>query len=119
MQAPALNTTFSRLNKISLIVALTPATDNTTQGATGDLFWDDGTTRDTYNKGQYLSVQYEASQNSTYTVLRCSVKHDGIQQDTALLQYDVIQVWGVASVQITPTLSRRHVLHVPTGDLQL
>ncbi|XP_070581150.1 lysosomal alpha-glucosidase-like [Ptychodera flava] len=53
MQDPALTTTASRQNKFALLVA--PTMDGV---ANGELFWDDGETIGTYEKGLFTSIKF-------------------------------------------------------------
>ena len=96
LQRPALNTTFSRLNKMALIAAL-----DTRGSARGSLFWDDGTSRDTFNRGNYAHITFDASGGQ----LNGSVIHNGITQDTNFLLYESIDIWGVENVSNTVTIS--------------
>ncbi|XP_038077866.1 sucrase-isomaltase, intestinal-like [Patiria miniata] len=54
-QQPAKSTVFSRANPFGLIVAL-----DASQKAKGNLFWDDGETKDTITNGDYFFVDYIA-----------------------------------------------------------
>ncbi|GIY46213.1 lysosomal alpha-glucosidase [Caerostris extrusa] len=58
-QTPASNTAASRKNPFSLICAL----DEDLQ-ANGELFWDDGDSLDTYEKGNYTLVRFSATKNA-------------------------------------------------------
>ncbi|EDV19132.1 uncharacterized protein TRIADDRAFT_34135 [Trichoplax adhaerens] len=55
-QEPANNTEYSRLNQFGLIVALD---DNSS--ATGNLFWDDGISIDTYRNGNFSLLEFKAN----------------------------------------------------------
>ncbi|XP_020844721.1 sucrase-isomaltase, intestinal [Phascolarctos cinereus] len=95
-QEPAQNTFISRNNFMGLIVAVD---DN--KMAQGSLFWDDGDSIDTYEKGQYLSVQFQLNQ----TTLTSTVIHRGYSNPSEL-RLGYIKVWGkdetsVSSVVLT------------------
>uniref|UniRef100_A0A4X2L9V0 Sucrase-isomaltase n=1 Tax=Vombatus ursinus TaxID=29139 RepID=A0A4X2L9V0_VOMUR len=95
-QDPAQNTFHSRNNFMGLIVAVD---DN--KMAQGSLFWDDGDSIDTYEKGQYLSVQFQLNQ----TTLTSTVIHKGYSNPSEL-RLGHIKVWGkdktpVSSVVLT------------------
>ncbi|XP_060052707.1 maltase-glucoamylase isoform X2 [Erinaceus europaeus] len=59
IQEPAMTTVASRRNPLGLIIALD---DN--KEAKGELFWDDGETRDTVANQNYLLCEFSATQNS-------------------------------------------------------
>lgn len=54
---PALTTTASRTNPVSLTVALSAG-----GGAWGDLFWDDGDGLDTFETGNYSYIVFVAGE---------------------------------------------------------
>lgn len=56
-QVPALTTTASRRNPFTLIVALSAE-----NWAKGDLFWDDGESLDTFERGDYSYVLFFAEE---------------------------------------------------------
>ncbi|XP_051839078.1 sucrase-isomaltase, intestinal [Antechinus flavipes] len=94
-QEPAQNTFHSRKNVMKLIVAVD---DN--KMAQGSLFWDDGDSIDTYERGQYLSVQFKLNQ----TTLTSTVTHNGYSNPSEL-KLGSIKVWGkdktaVSSVEL-------------------
>ncbi|XP_078510190.1 lysosomal alpha-glucosidase [Lissotriton helveticus] len=84
MQVPALTTVESRKNGIQLCVAL--STNGTAQG---ELFWDDGDSLRTFEKGDYSHIMFLAENN----MLRNVLAHVCSQVDTLKLQ-DVM-VYGV------------------------
>ncbi|XP_043851669.1 sucrase-isomaltase, intestinal [Dromiciops gliroides] len=95
-QEPAQTTFYSRKNYMGLIVAVD---DDRT--ARGSLFWDDGESIDTYERGQYLSVQFRLNQ----TTLTSTVLYRGYSNPDEL-RLGYIKVWGkdkssVSSVQLT------------------
>lgn len=83
-QEPAQNTYFSRQNYMKLIVA---ADDN--QTAQGYLFWDDGESIDTYEKGQYFLVQF----NLNKATLTSTILKNGYI-NTREMRLGFINVWG-------------------------
>ncbi|XP_072477631.1 sucrase-isomaltase, intestinal [Notamacropus eugenii] len=83
-QEPNRTTFFSRTNFMGLIVAVD---DNGM--AQGSLFWDDGESIDTYEKGQYLSVQFQLNQ----TTLTSTAIHSGYSNPNEL-RLGYINVWG-------------------------
>lgn len=89
-QEPAQNTFQSRQNYMKLIVA---ADDK--QMAQGSLFWDDGETIDTYEKGLYFLVQFNLNKTTlTSTVL----KHTSL--DTNEMRLGFIHIWGIATTSV-------------------
>ncbi|XP_022663432.1 maltase-glucoamylase, intestinal-like isoform X2 [Varroa destructor] len=58
-QSPGLNTPLSRKNPLLLVVAL-----NETYGSEGQLYWDDGETYDSYEKGDYIVMRIVANKSS-------------------------------------------------------
>ncbi|CAG0909639.1 unnamed protein product, partial [Cyprideis torosa] len=61
-QEPALNTMLSRQNPFHLIVA-----PDARGNAKGSLFWDDGQSQDTYERGEYFLATYELLVGQTLT----------------------------------------------------
>ncbi|PIK61599.1 putative sucrase-isomaltase, intestinal [Apostichopus japonicus] len=59
IQQPANSTKFSRDNPFGLIVALSEG-----HSALGTLFWDDGTTADTIENGEYYKIEYVVAQGN-------------------------------------------------------
>ncbi|XP_003791606.1 maltase-glucoamylase, intestinal [Otolemur garnettii] len=90
-QEPALNTHLSRQKFIGFKVALD---DNET--AEGWLFWDDGQSIDTYEKGLYYWAKFSVSQN----VMRSHVIFNNYILGTNPLKLGYIEIWGVGSVPI-------------------
>ncbi|KAF3827276.1 hypothetical protein GH733_002762, partial [Mirounga leonina] len=83
-QEPDKNTFYSRQNYMKLIVAA-----DTNQMAQGSLFWDDGESIDTYEKGLYFSAQFNLNQNTlTSTIL----KNGYINKNEMRLGF--ITIWG-------------------------
>ncbi|XP_007946915.1 sucrase-isomaltase, intestinal [Orycteropus afer afer] len=89
-QEPAQNTFFSRQNYMELIVA---ADDN--QMAQGSLFWDDGESIDTYERGLYFMVQFNLNKNNlTSTILKNGYVNE------AEMRLGLIKVWGKGTTPI-------------------
>ncbi|XP_025725600.2 LOW QUALITY PROTEIN: sucrase-isomaltase, intestinal [Callorhinus ursinus] len=83
-QEPDKNTFYSRQKYMKLIVAA-----DTNQMAQGFLFWDDGESIDTYEKGLYFMAQFNLNQNTlTSTIL----KNDYINKNE--MRLGVISIWG-------------------------
>ncbi|XP_015930991.1 sucrase-isomaltase, intestinal [Parasteatoda tepidariorum] len=59
LQKPSETTTASRLNSMSILVAL-----NSSYEAKGLLYWDDGETKNSHALGEYILVEYSASGNT-------------------------------------------------------
>ncbi|XP_070579688.1 lysosomal alpha-glucosidase-like isoform X1 [Ptychodera flava] len=75
-QEPDMTTTASRKKKFGLIVSL--SADNK---ANGELFWDDGDTIDTFDKGLFEAIMFSAANNSVTS----SVKRDGYPDAGSML----------------------------------
>ncbi|XP_014672146.1 PREDICTED: maltase-glucoamylase, intestinal-like [Priapulus caudatus] len=69
-QVPGNTTQFSRKNVMRLFVALDHA-----ERASGELYWDDGETKDAYEKGEYLSVKFTCSSEQ----LRWTAEHNSLR----------------------------------------
>uniref|UniRef100_A0A9J8D258 alpha-glucosidase n=1 Tax=Cyprinus carpio carpio TaxID=630221 RepID=A0A9J8D258_CYPCA len=87
VQRPDITTTYSRLHPMGLIVALD---DN--KAASGELFWDDGDSRDTVSSGVYIHYQFSVANG----VLSMQVAHNGYT-DPNNLKFEKITVMGVNS----------------------
>ncbi|RXN35304.1 maltase- intestinal-like protein [Labeo rohita] len=85
VQRPDITTTYSRSHPMGLIVALD---DN--KAASGELFWDDGDSRDTVSSGVHIHYQFSVA-NGT---LSMQVTHNGYT-DPNNLKFENITVWGV------------------------
>ncbi|XP_036997134.2 sucrase-isomaltase, intestinal [Artibeus jamaicensis] len=90
-QEPDKNTFFSRQNYMKLIVA---ADDN--QVAQGSLFWDDGETIDTYEKGLYSLIQF----NFNKTTLTSTLLQRGYV-NTDEMRLGFISIWGLEMTSVT------------------
>nr|XP_015216325.1 PREDICTED: sucrase-isomaltase, intestinal [Lepisosteus oculatus] len=89
-QEPGLTTAQSRKNPMGLIVALSD------QGqAQGSLFWDDGSSIDTYEKGLYMLTSFAANQNT----LTSHVVHSNLNNNDTLI-FGEVKVWGAGSIKV-------------------
>ncbi|VTJ57864.1 Hypothetical predicted protein [Marmota monax] len=84
MQGPALTTTESRRQPMALAVALTAGGE-----AHGELFWDDGESLDTLERGAYTQVTFLARNNTVVNEL-VHVAREG-----ASLQLRTVTILGV------------------------
>lgn len=110
-QNPAVTTTHSRKNPMGLIVAL----DDNSQ-ATGELFWDDGDTRETVTKGTYIHYKFSV----VYGILTMEANYVGYT-DPNDLKFEDITILGVRlpPMDVTVThLGSGNVTHVPNTKIQ-
>nr|KAF6319833.1 putative maltase-glucoamylase 2 (putative) [Myotis myotis] len=91
-QEAAMNTHSSRQLFMGLIVALD---DN--GKAEGQMFWDDGQSIDTYEKGNYFLANFTASQN----ILQIQTMHNNYLNDSNQLKVGYIKIWGIHSTYVT------------------
>ncbi|XP_072044428.1 lysosomal alpha-glucosidase-like [Amphiura filiformis] len=87
MQKPNITTTTSRLNQFELLVALAPD-----GSACGELFWDDGDSIDSIDKGKYTYMTFEAISSNT---IKSAVTKKGFSGPKMLL--GSVTVFGVLS----------------------
>ncbi|XP_049925950.1 sucrase-isomaltase, intestinal [Epinephelus moara] len=99
-QRPNVTTTYSRRNPMGLIVALD---DN--NKAAGELFWDDGDSRETVETGNHIHYDF----NVDYGVLKMQVTHAGYK-DPNNLKFEDITILGVPHPPVFVS-----VTHVSTG----
>ncbi|XP_069543659.1 sucrase-isomaltase, intestinal [Brachyistius frenatus] len=99
-QRPDVTTTYSRRKPMGLIIAL----DDNMQAA-GELFWDDGDSRETVKNGKYIHYKFSVISG----MLTMQVTHAGYS-DPNKIQFENITVLGVPH----PPLSVS-VTHVGTG----
>ncbi|XP_058151204.1 sucrase-isomaltase, intestinal [Dasypus novemcinctus] len=90
-QEPARNTFFSRQNYMKLIVAI-----DDKHTAQGSLFWDDGDSIDTYERGLYSMVQF----NLNETNLTSSILKNGYVNKTEM-RLGFIHIWGKGPIPVT------------------
>ncbi|XP_057203640.1 sucrase-isomaltase, intestinal [Triplophysa rosa] len=86
VQRPDVTTTYSRLHPMGLIIAL-----DENSRASGELFWDDGESRDTVSSGSYIHCRFSVVNG----VLSINVFHDGYT-DPNNLQFENITVMGIS-----------------------
>lgn len=94
-QEPAQNTFLSRQKFMGFKVALD---DN--GAAQGSLFWDDGQSIDTYEKGQYFLANFTVSQNK----MESNIVFDQYFNNNNRVLLGFIDIWGVVS-SANPTVS--------------
>ncbi|XP_068602006.1 sucrase-isomaltase, intestinal [Brachionichthys hirsutus] len=97
-QRPDVTTTYSRRSPMGLIVALD---DN--QRAAGELFWDDGDSRETVKNGRYLHYQFSADDG----VLTMRVTHSGYT-DPNNLTMENITVLGVPNPPVSVSVTHEN-----------
>ncbi|CAO2601062.1 Probable maltase-glucoamylase 2 [Lemmus lemmus] len=90
-QEPAMNTYYSRQNFVGLTVALDDKGE-----AEGQMFWDDGQSIDTYEKGFYFLANFIATQ----TTLKIQVLHNQYLSDSNPLKVGYIRIWGLNSSSV-------------------
>ncbi|KAM9216330.1 putative maltase-glucoamylase 2 [Dugong dugon] len=91
-QEPAMNTHYSRQNFMGLTVAL-----DSDWKAHGQLFWDDGQSIDTYEKGNYFLANFTAAQD----ILQIQTIHNNYLSDSNPLKVGYIRIWGMKSAYVT------------------
>ncbi|KAJ7995347.1 hypothetical protein DPEC_G00243620 [Dallia pectoralis] len=94
-QDPANTTVYSRRNPMGLIVAL-----DINNNAEGELFWDDGDSRDTVATKTYMHYQFSASNG----ILTMQVAHPGYV-DPNNLQFEHITVLGVLTAPLSVSVT--------------
>ncbi|KTG36910.1 hypothetical protein cypCar_00036485 [Cyprinus carpio] len=94
-QRPDITTTYSRRHPMRLIIALD---DN--NAASGELFWDDGESRDTVSSGSYIHYQFSVAND----VLTMHVTHNGYT-DPNNLKFENITVMGVTGAPVSVLVS--------------
>lgn len=111
-QQPAVTTTYSRTNPMGLIVAL----DDNSQ-ATGELFWDDGDTRDTVENKNYILYRF----NVVYGTLTLTAT-DNFYTDPNDLKFDDITIMGVfeqrPTVVTVTDVATGNITNVPYTNIQ-
>ncbi|XP_032365998.1 maltase-glucoamylase, intestinal [Etheostoma spectabile] len=96
-QRPDVTTVYSRRNPMGLIVAL----DDNNQAA-GELFWDDGDSRETVKTGNHVHYEFSAVNG----MLKMQVTHSGYK-DPNNLKFENITVLGVPQPPIS--VSETHI----------
>nr|XP_042130484.1 putative maltase-glucoamylase-like protein FLJ16351 [Peromyscus maniculatus bairdii] len=87
-QEPAMNTHYSRQNFVGLTVAL-----DDKGKAEGQMFWDDGQSMDTYEKGNYFLANFIVTQDT----LKIQVIHNQYLSNSNPLKVGYIGIWGLNS----------------------
>ncbi|TRY94146.1 hypothetical protein DNTS_001829, partial [Danionella cerebrum] len=87
VQRPDVTTTYSRRHPMGLIIALD---DN--KAASGELFWDDGDSRDTVSSGAHIHYIFQVRDGSLSLIL----EHNGYE-DPNNLKFENITVMGLSS----------------------
>ncbi|XP_060780036.1 sucrase-isomaltase, intestinal isoform X2 [Neoarius graeffei] len=95
IQRPAVTTVYSRRSPMGLIIAL----DDNNQ-ASGELFWDDGDSRDTVSSGAYIHYQFSVVQG----VLTMQVLHNGYADPNNLV-FENITILGLSSPPTSVTIN--------------
>ncbi|XP_072039745.1 sucrase-isomaltase, intestinal-like [Amphiura filiformis] len=90
-QEPAVTTTISRNNAMGLIVAL-----NDFKQASGELFWDDGDSIDTYETGNHYFAEFAATASS----LTSTIITNGYSGASSLL-WGTVRVFGATATSVT------------------
>ncbi|XP_072551280.1 sucrase-isomaltase, intestinal [Salminus brasiliensis] len=109
IQRPAVTTTHSRRAPMGLIIAL----DDNNQ-ASGELFWDDGDSRDTVTSGNYIHYKFSV----LYSVLNMQVLHNGYVDPNNLV-FENITVLGVSTPPTAVSISDGNVaVAVPESSIQ-
>ncbi|KAM6946338.1 sucrase-isomaltase, intestinal [Aplochiton taeniatus] len=106
-QQPATTTTYSRLNPMGLIIAL----DDNNQ-AEGQLFWDDGDSRDTVESGNHIRYDFTVENG----LLTMQVVHSGYPSN---LKFDTITMMGFSSHPGVVTITQgTNSTTVPPANVQ-
>ncbi|TSR87326.1 putative maltase-glucoamylase 2 [Bagarius yarrelli] len=109
IQRPAVTTVYSRRSAMGLIIAL----DDNNQ-ASGELFWDDGESRDTISSGAYIHYQFSVVQG----VLTMQVIHNGYADPNNLV-FENITVLGLISPPMTVSIKDGNmVTTLPESNIQ-
>ncbi|KAL6030231.1 hypothetical protein STEG23_035759, partial [Scotinomys teguina] len=90
-QEPAMNTHYSRQNFVGLTVAL-----DDKGKAEGQMFWDDGQSIDTYEKGNYFLANFIATEDT----LKIQVLHNQYLSESNPLKVGYIRIWGLNSSDV-------------------
>ncbi|XP_068943098.1 probable maltase-glucoamylase 2 [Petaurus breviceps papuanus] len=85
-QEPAETTEASRKNPLGFIIALDDKKE-----AKGELFWDDGETRDTYEENLYFLAEFNVTQDT----LKISIVYNGYLNEMNTLRVGKIEIWGI------------------------
>ncbi|XP_077982533.1 sucrase-isomaltase, intestinal-like [Glandiceps talaboti] len=94
-QKPGNSTMFTRTHPMGLIVAL-----DDIEEASGDLFWDDGDSIDTFEGGDYFFEEFIATKDS----LTGTIQHSGYM-GISTLEWGTIRVFGVPVEVVSVTIN--------------
>ncbi|XP_036440892.1 maltase-glucoamylase, intestinal isoform X2 [Colossoma macropomum] len=109
IQRPAVTTTLSRRSPMGLIIALD---DN--NEASGELFWDDGESRDTVSSGAYIHYKFSV----VYGVLTMQVQHNGYVDPNNLV-FENITILGQSSAPTSVSITEGSTaVAVPESSIQ-
>jgi alpha-glucosidase (family GH31 glycosyl hydrolase) len=87
-QTPDNTTEFSRRNPFGLIVALGSPPSYQAQG---NLYWDDGNSHESFEKSQYLLVNFKASGSG----IEIEVVQNSTYAGASSLEFTTIDIWGL------------------------
>lgn len=106
-QRPDVTTTYSRRHPMGLIVAL----DDNNQAA-GELFWDDGDTRDPVESGSYIHYQF----NVINGILNMQVLHAGYMDPNNIV-FENITVMGVSAPPLAVSVTHsNNTIQLPASN---
>ncbi|KAF4072036.1 hypothetical protein AMELA_G00269730 [Ameiurus melas] len=109
IQRPAVTTVDSRRSPMGLIIAL----DDNNQ-ASGELFWDDGHSRDTVSSGVYIHYQFSVVQG----LLTMKALHSGYTDPNNLV-FENVTVLGLSSPPTTVTIEDSNIVTaLPESNIQ-
>ncbi|NWX15492.1 LYAG glucosidase, partial [Aegotheles bennettii] len=116
LQEPAFSTTESRQKGMALVVALTP------DGfARGDLFWDDGESWQTFERGDYTEILFLATPGAVLSqLLRASAHLDGVLLEAVTVLAGpcwvlaLLSPWGSRTPPLAPSQLVLSVLTLPS-----
>ncbi|XP_022100313.1 sucrase-isomaltase, intestinal-like [Acanthaster planci] len=107
VQEPANNTVYSRKKPMGLMIAL----DDDLK-ARGNLFWDDGESRDTIKDEVYILVEFDVStQNGVGTLNIVNIINKYTDPDS--LAFETIQIMGLTTV---PSNAKANNVAIPSGN---
>ncbi|XP_036392320.1 maltase-glucoamylase, intestinal [Megalops cyprinoides] len=108
-QRPAVTTVYSRQNPMGLIVALDDG-----NSAAGELFWDDGDSRETVASGAYIHYQFSVVNR----ILSMQVMHNGFS-DPNNLKFENVTILGLSNPPTHVLVDHgTNITTVPSGNLR-
>ncbi|XP_069474583.1 sucrase-isomaltase, intestinal [Ambystoma mexicanum] len=108
MQQPANTTVYSRKNPMGLIIAL-----DENQAASGELYWDDGESRDAIATEKYVLGQFTVTSNR----LHISYPKMGYN-DPNILKFEEIRILGVALPITSITVTQGAIVQPSSATIQ-